>query len=103
METYKLHMAVAALAGASLVAVSTYYIHQRTVSDFFEFVKIGTIPDSGRRLSGKRARRKANGSPRKMGEKTAKKAQQKSFPIKMLKPMLVSESIPMPEFSPGNT
>ncbi|KAF8032039.1 hypothetical protein BT93_D1059 [Corymbia citriodora subsp. variegata] len=38
MTTYKFHLAIAALAGASLVAVSTYYMHQKTVIEFLDFI-----------------------------------------------------------------
>lgn len=37
MEGYALPLALAALAGASVVAVSAYYIHRRTLSDLFDF------------------------------------------------------------------
>lgn len=38
MTTYRFHLAMAALAGASFVAVSTYYMHQKTVIEFLGFI-----------------------------------------------------------------
>lgn len=37
MDGYALPLALAALAGASVVAVSAYYIHRRTLSDLIDF------------------------------------------------------------------
>lgn len=39
MDTYSLHLAMAALVGASFVAVSAYYMHRKTLSQFLEFAK----------------------------------------------------------------
>ncbi|OVA02728.1 Adenosine/AMP deaminase domain [Macleaya cordata] len=39
METYALHLAMAALVGASFVAVSAYYMHRRTLTQLLEFAK----------------------------------------------------------------
>lgn len=39
MDAYALHLAVAALVGASVVAVSAYYMHRKTLSQLLEFAK----------------------------------------------------------------
>ncbi|KAF9591337.1 hypothetical protein IFM89_003960 [Coptis chinensis] len=39
METYPLHLAMAALVGASFVAVSAYYMHRKTLTQLLEFAK----------------------------------------------------------------
>ncbi|KAI3947262.1 hypothetical protein MKX01_019915 [Papaver californicum] len=39
MEAYALHMAMAALVGASFVAVSAYYMHRKTLNQLLEFAK----------------------------------------------------------------
>ncbi|KAL8152601.1 hypothetical protein V2J09_010361 [Rumex salicifolius] len=39
MESYALHLAVAALFGASVVAVSAYYMHRKTLTQLLEFAK----------------------------------------------------------------
>ncbi|KAJ8898937.1 hypothetical protein K2173_008431 [Erythroxylum novogranatense] len=39
MDTYSLHLAMAALVGASLVAVSAYYMHRKTLTQLLEFAK----------------------------------------------------------------
>lgn len=39
MENYTLHLAMAALVGASMVAVSAYYMHRKTLSQLLEFAK----------------------------------------------------------------
>lgn len=39
MDTYALHLAMAALVGASLVAVSAYYMHHKTLNQLLEFAK----------------------------------------------------------------
>ncbi|KGN54386.1 AMP deaminase isoform X1 [Cucumis sativus] len=39
MDAYPLHMAVAALIGASVVAVSAYYMHRKTLTQLLEFAK----------------------------------------------------------------
>ncbi|XP_027069681.1 AMP deaminase isoform X3 [Coffea arabica] len=39
MDTYALHLAMAALVGASAVAVSAYYMHRKTLNHLLEFAK----------------------------------------------------------------
>ncbi|KAL1331047.1 AMP deaminase isoform X3 [Arachis ipaensis] len=39
MDTYAVHLAMAALVGASVVAVSAYYMHRKTLSQLLEFAK----------------------------------------------------------------
>ncbi|CAK7343874.1 unnamed protein product [Dovyalis caffra] len=39
MDTYALHLAMAALVGASCVAVSAYYMHRKTLTQLLEFAK----------------------------------------------------------------
>ncbi|KAE8692804.1 AMP deaminase [Hibiscus syriacus] len=39
MDTYSVHLAMAALVGASLVAVSAYYIHRKTLNQLLELAK----------------------------------------------------------------
>ncbi|XP_021744886.1 AMP deaminase-like [Chenopodium quinoa] len=39
MDNYTLHLAMAALVGASFVAVSAYYMHRKTLSQLLEFAK----------------------------------------------------------------
>ncbi|CAK9172025.1 unnamed protein product, partial [Ilex paraguariensis] len=39
MESYTLHLAMAALVGASFVAVSAYYMHRKTLNQLLEFAK----------------------------------------------------------------
>ncbi|KAK2656373.1 hypothetical protein Ddye_009425 [Dipteronia dyeriana] len=39
MDTYTLHLAMAALVGASFVAVSAYYMHRKTLTQLLEFAK----------------------------------------------------------------
>ncbi|KAI4353380.1 hypothetical protein L6164_002336 [Bauhinia variegata] len=39
MDAYALHLAVAALVGASFVAVSAYYMHRKTLTQLLEFAK----------------------------------------------------------------
>lgn len=39
MDTYALHLAMAALVGASVVAVSAYYMHRKTLNQLLEFAK----------------------------------------------------------------
>ncbi|GFP92189.1 amp deaminase [Phtheirospermum japonicum] len=54
MDAYSLHLAMAALVGASLVAVSAYYMHRKTLNQLLEFAKSierdrddGTAADGG--------------------------------------------------------
>lgn len=39
MDTYALHLAMAALVGASFVAVSAYFMHRKTLNQLLEFAK----------------------------------------------------------------
>ena len=39
MDAYALHLAMAALVGASFVAVSAYYMHRKTLTQLLEFAK----------------------------------------------------------------
>lgn len=39
MDAYSLHLAMAALVGASVVAVSAYYMHRKTLNQLLEFAK----------------------------------------------------------------
>lgn len=39
MDTYAVHLAMAALVGASVVAVSAYYMHRKTLNQLLEFAK----------------------------------------------------------------
>ncbi|URD80363.1 Adenosine/AMP deaminase [Musa troglodytarum] len=39
MDAYALHLAVAALVGASFVAVSAYYVHRKTLGQLLEFAR----------------------------------------------------------------
>ncbi|KAF4379092.1 hypothetical protein F8388_022179 [Cannabis sativa] len=39
MDSYTLHLAMAALVGASFVAVSAYYMHRKTLTQLLEFAK----------------------------------------------------------------
>lgn len=39
MDAYSLHLAMAALFGASFVAVSAYYMHRKTLNQLLEFAK----------------------------------------------------------------
>ncbi|KAL0926311.1 hypothetical protein M5K25_002527 [Dendrobium thyrsiflorum] len=39
MDSYPLHLAVAALVGASFVAVSAYYMHRKTLTQLLEFAR----------------------------------------------------------------
>ncbi|XP_009616272.1 AMP deaminase [Nicotiana tabacum] len=39
MDAYTVHLAMAALVGASLVAVSAYYMHRKTLNQLLEFAK----------------------------------------------------------------
>ncbi|KAL3717026.1 hypothetical protein ACJRO7_008583 [Eucalyptus globulus] len=67
MATYRLHLAMAALAGASVVAVSTYYMHQKTVIEFLGFIntvgreKYKEVAGSETGLPARPKRRRSNG------------------------------------------
>lgn len=39
MDAYALHLAMAALVGASFVAVSAYFMHRKTLTQLLEFTK----------------------------------------------------------------
>lgn len=39
MDSYAVHLAMAALVGASFVAVSAYYMHRKTLTQLLEFAK----------------------------------------------------------------
>lgn len=39
MDAYAMHLAMAALVGASFVAVSAYYMHRKTLNQLLEFAK----------------------------------------------------------------
>ncbi|XVF08298.1 hypothetical protein REPUB_Repub06bG0214600 [Reevesia pubescens] len=74
MDTYTVHIAMAALVGASLVAVSAYYMHRKTLSQLLEFAKTvekerergeemseGESPQHSKKRLGHHSRRKGNG------------------------------------------
>lgn len=70
MDAYALHLAVAALVGASVVAVSAYYMHRKTLNQLLEFAKTvererdeNSDIESPRHLKKRRAhsRRRGNG------------------------------------------
>ncbi|XP_038882173.1 AMP deaminase [Benincasa hispida] len=77
MDTYPLHMAMAALIGASVVAVSAYYMHRKTLTQLLEFAK--TVerererddslevesPRHSKKQRGNHVRRKGNGYNRR--------------------------------------
>lgn len=71
MDAYTLHLAMAALVGASFVAVSAYYMHRKTLTQLLEFAKSvererddnsdGGPPQHGKRHAPRRGRRKVSG------------------------------------------
>ncbi|XVE97109.1 hypothetical protein REPUB_Repub02eG0282400 [Reevesia pubescens] len=71
METYTIHLAMAALVGASMVAVSAYYMHRKTLSQLLEFAKTvereredvseGESPQHLKKRRGHHSRRKGSG------------------------------------------
>ncbi|KAE8686941.1 AMP deaminase [Hibiscus syriacus] len=75
MDTYTIHLAMAALVGASLVAVSSYYMHRKTLSQLLEFAKTvererediseGESPQHSRKRRGQHSRRNGNGYNRR--------------------------------------
>ncbi|GLT89407.1 hypothetical protein SLE2022_073880 [Rubroshorea leprosula] len=81
MDTYALHLATAALVGASFVAVSAYYMHRKTLNQLLEFAKTvererererereenfeGESPQHTKRRRGHHPRRKGNGYNRR--------------------------------------
>lgn len=82
MDSYSLHLAMAALFGASFVAVSAYYMHRKTLNQLLEFAKAiererddftaedaGGDGDASEQLKRypSRRRRKANGGYHRRG------------------------------------
>ncbi|XP_039009057.1 AMP deaminase-like [Hibiscus syriacus] len=75
MDTYTIHLAMAALVGASLVAVSSYYMHRKTLNQLLEFAKKvererediseGESPQHSKKRGGQHYRRKGNGYNRR--------------------------------------
>ncbi|KAF7825521.1 AMP deaminase [Senna tora] len=77
MDTYALHLAVAALVGASVVAVSAYYMQRKTLTQLVEFAKAvdkdrerddvsdGVSPRHLKKRSRHARRRKGNGNCRR--------------------------------------
>ncbi|XWS55515.1 hypothetical protein CRYUN_Cryun09bG0006700 [Craigia yunnanensis] len=73
MDTYTVHLAMAALVGASMVAVSAYYVHRKTLSQLLEFAKKverererediseGESPQHSKKRRGHHSRRNGNG------------------------------------------
>ncbi|XVF55071.1 hypothetical protein PTKIN_Ptkin06aG0007200 [Pterospermum kingtungense] len=78
MDTYTVHLAMAALVGASVVAVSAYYMHRKTLSQLLEFAKTvererdrdreisdGESPKYSKKRRGHHSRRKGSGYNRR--------------------------------------
>ncbi|GMJ03240.1 ADENOSINE 5'-MONOPHOSPHATE DEAMINASE, EMBRYONIC FACTOR1 [Hibiscus trionum] len=75
MDTHTVHLAMAALVGASLVAVSAYYMHRKTLNQLLEFAKTvererediseGESPQHSKKRRGQHSRRKGNGYNRR--------------------------------------
>ncbi|XP_020233434.1 AMP deaminase [Cajanus cajan] len=77
MDAHAVHLALAALVGASVVAVSAYYMHRKTLAQLLEFARTverddggggGSDAESSPALAKKRrggARRRANGGYRR--------------------------------------
>ncbi|KAK5804376.1 hypothetical protein PVK06_032025 [Gossypium arboreum] len=69
MDTYTVHLAMAALVGASLVAVSAYYMHRKTLNQLLEFAKTverediseGESPLPSKKRRAHHSRRKGSG------------------------------------------
>lgn len=40
MDTYAMHLAMAALVGASVVAVSAFYMHRKTLNQLLELASL---------------------------------------------------------------
>ncbi|KAL6987638.1 AMP deaminase [Sarracenia purpurea var. burkii] len=59
MDTYAVHLAMAALVGASFVAVSAYYMHRKTLNQLLEFTK--AMERERERERGRRRRGRARG------------------------------------------
>lgn len=76
MDAYALHLAVAAVVGASVVAVSAYYMHRKTLTQLLEFAKTvdrekddvsdDDLPQHLKKRRGGYARRKGNGYYRRV-------------------------------------
>ncbi|KAK4253294.1 hypothetical protein QN277_010617 [Acacia crassicarpa] len=76
MDAYALHLAVAALVGASAVAVSAYYMHRKTLTQLLEFAKTvdremddvsdDDSPQHLKKRRGGSAKRKGNGYYRRV-------------------------------------
>lgn len=65
MENYTLHLAMAALVGASVVAVSAYYMHRKTLSQLLEFAKSLERDEDVAADDDRRRRRKTIGAYRR--------------------------------------
>ncbi|KAM0046913.1 putative AMP deaminase [Helianthus debilis subsp. tardiflorus] len=78
MDAYALHLAMAALVGASFVAVSAYYMHRKTLDQLLEFAKLvekerddesnplhynNNIEKNRKKIANDRYRRSANSLP----------------------------------------
>ncbi|KAF5773705.1 putative AMP deaminase [Helianthus annuus] len=77
MDPYALHLAMAALVGASFVAVSAYYMHRKTLDQLLEFAKLvekerddesntlhyNNIEKNRKKIANDRYRRSANSLP----------------------------------------
>ncbi|KAJ0713935.1 putative AMP deaminase [Helianthus annuus] len=77
MDPYALHLAMAALVGASFVAVSAYYMHRKTLDQLLEFAKLvekerddesntlhySNIEKNRKKIANDRYRRSANSLP----------------------------------------
>ncbi|MFQ6658431.1 hypothetical protein Gotur_027701 [Gossypium turneri] len=69
MDTYTVHLAMAALVGASVVAVSAYYMHRKTLNQLLEFAKTverediseGESPLPSKKRRAHHSRRKGSG------------------------------------------
>ncbi|PKI34552.1 hypothetical protein CRG98_045089, partial [Punica granatum] len=72
MDTYTLHLAMAALVGASFVAVSAYYMHRKTLNQLLEFAKTverdrerdheDSDPDSPQHMTRRRSHPRSRGN-----------------------------------------
>lgn len=62
MDAHAVHLAMAALFGASIVAVSAYYMHRKTLTELLEFAR--TVEPEGDSDGGERRR---GGSKRRNG------------------------------------
>lgn len=71
MDTYSIHLAMAALVGASFVAVSAYYMHRRTLTQLLEFAK--TIEREREREDASAGNNAEDDSPQHYNRKYAEK------------------------------